>query len=367
MKYLHYYILVMLCGNIISCKSPTQPDQTPVNDPPVVTITGNYSTLSLGDTLRLTLHASDLTLTSGTVDFKDSTVVVLNKLKSVLDTTLIHIYKAIGSYDVTASLSDGDKVTTKDLDIVVSNYAPVVTLVVNKTSLNIGDTLKVTLHASDATLSNGTLDFKDGSIIPFSKLNRTFDTTIAHVYSQLGTYSVAASFSDGYSATNAFASVTIQHYYILSFSVGMVWRYSYSYWNGNKNGYSLNQNGIHEWKIISFTAANQDTTFTVRQTRSDSVYIAFDTSYVIKDTSQFTIVVSYSSIQFNTPLSAGSFSVPNHTYITSYPIILGYNFAGGNYGYMQFEDIVGLSKSYLDYSSQAFVTENFTLNDFIKL
>jgi hypothetical protein len=101
MKTIHdFALLLALCVSMISCKSPLESDQT--NDPPIVTVVGNDTTISIGDTLRLTIHASDATLTSGTIDFKDSSIVILNNLKSVLDTTLIHIFTSIGSYDITA-------------------------------------------------------------------------------------------------------------------------------------------------------------------------------------------------------------------------------------------------------------------------
>jgi hypothetical protein len=290
----------------------------------------NHSTLSNDDTLQLTLHVADPTLKSGTVDFNDSTVVTLKDLKPVLDTMLVHFFKSTGSFDITVSFTDGDSITTKHLIIAVSDPSPKVTLVPNKTTCIVGDTLKVTLHASDATLSNGSVDFKDGTVISFFNLNCVFDTTIVHVYSYFGTYSVTATFSDGYTSTSVSVPIATTGYdFALSFSVGMVWRFSYSF-SDHEPPFSIadHQSGIHEWRIISFIVVNQDTTFTVQQIKNDTRHYQgsidsrwVDTTYAINDTTQFRIVLSYSSIQFDWPIGSGirTDTIPNHTFVNRYP------------------------------------------------
>jgi hypothetical protein len=352
MRLLFYFLLILFCGNVISCKSPTQSD----NETPDVTITGIKTTLWVGDTLRLTLHASNSLLTSGYIDFKDSTIILFNNLKPVFDTTLIHIFTSVGSYNITTSFTNGSKTTSKQLNvIVISNPSPVVALIANKTTLNmdLNDTLKIILHASDSTLNNGSLDFKDGTIISFSNLNHTFDTTIMHVYAQLGTYSVTAIFSDGNTSTTSSVYITVQHYYELSLIIGMEWQFAYELTNAGGGGYD-HQTGIHTWKIISSSVVNQDTVFTVQVIKNDTLTSSGGSGFS-KDTSYFTIIYSYSAIQLtggsnrydfeggNTPFVGGPYTLPNHGFITNYPLIVG-DYPKNSWSqsqYFLFEDNIG--------------------------
>src|SRR5258705_123180 len=120
MKGTHYFALFAIsCICMISCNSLTEPEQT-INDPPDVTVSANNATIILGDTLSLTLHASDPTLKNNTIDFKDSNVITLSNLGTVFDTTLIHVFKSVGSFAVTAAFSDGKKSTTKQLLVTIT-------------------------------------------------------------------------------------------------------------------------------------------------------------------------------------------------------------------------------------------------------
>jgi hypothetical protein len=374
MKCFKCFLLIFLCGYILSCESPLQTDQTAVNKPPVVTIVGNVSTLEPLDTLRLILHASDSTLTNGTIDFKDGTVIPFNNLAPIFDSTLIHIFYSSGSYDVIVSFSDGNKITTKHFNVtVIPNSPPQVTLVTNKTTLNLGDTLIVTLHATDHTLSYGYLYFNDGTQVSVSHLNQVFDTTIIHVYSQCGDYLISAEFYDGLyyggSPYYAHVSVVVSHYYELSLSVGITWRFSYSY-DDYYYGPMIytHQRGKHEWRIISSDKINSDSTvFTVQQIRSDSAYIDYmNGTTFINDTSQFMIASSHNSIQFNAPLNGQPFIIPNHRYVSYYPIkILVKHYPEEEY--MLFEDITGPTKYYREnhpYKQDTY--ENLVLLEFIK-
>lgn len=347
MKYLISFIFLILFGIFISC---TSPNESAVNESPSVTITANNSVLSIGDTLKLTLYIEDHTLKSGTVDFKDSSVIVFNNLDSVLDTTLFHVFRTVGSHSILISFSDGNSSTIKHFDVTVSNDYPELTIIPNKTTISLGDTLKLKLYAFDFTLSNGSVDFGDGNLIMFSNLNHVVDTTIEHVYNSMGTYSVSATFSDGYISKSTSVNVEVSHFFAFSFAVGMKWRFLYDYsYTDAVVGEIKEQSGIHEWKIISCNATNMDTTFIVEQTRNDTMHFIhvgfFDTTYSVKDTFYLTIVVSVNTVQFS--WYNGIDIIPNYFYANSNlfthywytyddngPFYYYYSFQAGGYVFM---------------------------------
>jgi hypothetical protein len=363
------YAVLILFAIIISCKSPTQPGQIENQNSPSIIISYNSnSTLQVGDTLFLTLHVTDPKLKSGTIDFGDSSIIVVfSNLKPVLDTILIHMFMRMGPFNLTATFSDGDLITTKHLTIPVTyNPSPVITITPDKTTISLGDTLKLTLHATDITLSNGSINFNDGTIITFPHLYRSIDTTIMHVYSQLGTYSVSAAFSDGISTTSKSVSVSVQLYYTLSFKIGMSWRFSYNYHLEDAEvGVDTSKIGTHTWKIISSASTNHDTIFTIMQTTNDVVDIHnlpdIDTTYTTNDTSYFSISYSYSTVQWSWPtkyFGIETFSIPNHVFIVSYPVWIfntKYDYNGPlSYGY--------------DWRPMGYyyISETFSLIDFTK-
>ena len=249
------------------------------------------------------------------------------------------------------------------VDIQPDNTPPVVTFI----SYLSWDTLKITIHAADPTLSNGYLDFKDGTIITFSHLHLIIDTIITHVYSQTGQYFVTAMFSDGKNSTRDSASVIVKHYLALSFDIGMTWRFSYNYDNSdNVAGTDNSQKGTHIWKIISSEVNNSNTVFSVMHIINDVIRKtkvspnAFDSSYAFNDTSYFTITYSYSQVQWNWPTKMGvqTSSIPNHIFINSYPLSINNSI---------FDDNGPYSFSYwFGAGAWASVSENFTLIDFTK-
>jgi photosystem II stability/assembly factor-like uncharacterized protein len=87
--------------------------------------------------------------------------------------------------------------------------SPIVSIIPSKTELTSGDTLKISLQASDSTLANGSIDFSDGTIIQFNHLRNIFDTTIVHIYSQGGTYNIYVKFSDGNMTTSSLLTITV--------------------------------------------------------------------------------------------------------------------------------------------------------------
>src|ERR1041385_7583684 len=324
------FLFFIVCANLASCTLPDQVDQAVANDPPVVTLTVDRTTLQVGDTLRLALHVADPTLKSGMVDFKDGNVVGWENLNRVLDTTLLHCFKSVGSYDITGVFTDGNKKTTERLGVQVSHSSPTVTIVPNRTALSIGDTLKVSIHAADVTLSDGNVAFGDGTMITFSNLSRVVDTTVDHVYSYQGAYVVTATFSNGYNSRSASFSIAPSgHYFSLSLSVGMMWRFSYRFSSDvPPSAVSDSQGGTHVWWTISSVVLGQDTSFTVQQIRNDTRHLLFpsnnqyvDTTYNISDTLEFPILVSHGYIQFNWPLHYGmrTDTVPNHAFVPRYP------------------------------------------------
>jgi PKD domain-containing protein len=359
-----------------SCTSPIQIDHTINWDAPVVTMTVNHMSLSIGDTLQLTVHVADPTLKSGSIDFGDSTIVGWNDLGPVFDTTLLHVFRSVRSYELTASFSDGDRITTERLGIAVSPSSPKVTITPHKTTVRVGDTLEVTLHASDATLSNGTLDFGDGTVIAFPNLSHTFDTTIGHVYSYPGSYSVSATFSNGYTSRSAsFTIAATNHFFALSLSTGMVWHYSYDFsYDDPPSGHSDNLTGIHEWRTISEVVVDRDTIFAIQQIRNDTRHSSYpvngrwvDTTYVFTDTSQFTVTVSDSSIRFNLPLLSETRTdiIPNHTYLSNYPFTV---WDASYRGPAVYDDRAGLLRFSFEWSTIHSITtsEHLALIDYTK-
>jgi hypothetical protein len=450
MRYFKYFLLLTIFGLLLSCDSPNQV----VNESPLVTITCSDSTLALGDTLKINLHITNLSLANGTLDFKDGNIIVFNNLKSVFDTTLTHYYKNVGSYDITASFTNGDKTITKNINVVISKSVSQITLLTNTTELNVYDTLKVTLHVSNATLLHGSLDFHDGTIISFSKLNRVCDTVLVHkfttvgqryiaasftdgdttitagiliqisdkpfvhmkantsnlrlgdtlklslhvsdptlsdgsldfedgtviyfsklnhvldtmityVYSQPGEYYIKVTFNDGRNPYIGVYGVMVYRYYELSLAVGMQWRYKYHYhYDQVINGpVYIDKPGTRVWKIISFSS--QDSAFTVEQAACDTVY-GHDSTYTVNSSSQFTIVALYKTIQFNLPFGGSPYILPNHNSVDSYPIKVPPTVYNGN-SYLICTDIVGPTAYHYDSSTKYSNTlEELTLIDFIK-
>jgi hypothetical protein len=163
-------------------------------------------------------------------------------------------------------------------------------------------------------------------------------------------------------------------YFTFSFSIGTVWRFSYDY--SFVNGFYSNtthQTGIHEWKIVSSSVANQDTIYAAQQIRRDTVHfygmastgIAVDTTYTINDTSQFSISLSISELKMQWPVvtSTAIITIPNHVYINADSVYAYDEYLGRSYYKSQ---IGPVSYSY-SHSIHVFtITEYLYLNDFIK-
>ena len=298
-----YFILLLLCMVFFSCKSLTQPN----NESPTVSISANNSVISIGDTLKLTIRASDSVLKNGNVSFGDGTTITFSNLKSKLDTTIVHNFISKGNYNVTVSFSDEENTTTKELAVTVADRtAPSLSITANSKTITLGDTLKIRIRVTDTITFNGYLNFGDGTVFNFSNLKGTFDTTIAHLYTELrldsNPYIVTTEFGNSYKSISNSLSITTNIYFRLSFAVGTVWKFTYQKdFYSSANGSSGRTRGKHEWRIISSTETSSDTIFTVRETKADSVFLrgyglpefAMDTT-----SSTFKIVVSKNSISF---------------------------------------------------------------------
>ena len=159
------------------------------------------------------------------------------------------------------------------------NSPPEVSLIINKDTMNINDTLKVRIHASSEDLSSGNIEYGDGTIVYFSNLKKEFDTTMTHIYKtispDLDYFKVTVSIKGNNLFTVETKNVFItKHYYALSLSVGMVWKYSYryDYQEPPFQNYG-NTKGIHKWEIVSNKYSATDTTFTVKESIIDTIYI----------------------------------------------------------------------------------------------
>ena len=257
----------------------------------------------------------------------------------------------------------------------VNVNSPTLKLTVNNKNPELGDTLRITIHASDPTLSTGELNFWDGTLIKFINLSSEFDTTIYHLYTWAGKHTITATFGNGNSYTFSSVSINIKYYYYSSsFKVGTIWRFSYSFKDqepASPYGTDIVQNGIHEWKITSYTVDNrQDTIFTVLETKQDTVtnwqVYGLDSTGVLNDSTEFKIIVAPDSIRYNWPLYAGpkTISVPNHFYASSYPVLIS---TGQDYTVSKYNDNGPIY--YSDYHSGShgyLYDEEFRLLEFIK-
>ena len=114
---------------------------------------------------------------------------------------------------------------------------------------------------------------------------------------------------------------TPTYYFGPTFQIGTSWQFNYSMYDFDPAMCRWKQRtGTHRWTIASFSTLNEDTTFVVNLLRNESVHLwqsmcypdqaAYDSTYNIIDTVQFTIVVSNNTTVFNWPAIFG-----HHTYV----------------------------------------------------
>lgn len=333
------------------------------NPSPGVSWEFNRVDLECGDTLLVHLYAIDPSLSDGFIDFKDGTIIsftrsnyYFNSNIYVLDTTITHIYSQPGEYLVATSFTDGTSTTTKEIKFLI----PLINITLNNTNFILGDTIKVNLRSSSSTLVNGTLDFKDGTIIYFSNITQNFDTTISYVYSQPGEYLFTAVFSNGNITLNFSSNIKVGRYFELSFLVGMKWIYKYDYLHSQNFGGFTRIRGIHKWEVTS--ASNS--IFQIVEITEDTVnshYLYGDTTYIKSDTTIFNISETYDNIVFDIPYNEAPFTVPNHSLVYSYPVKI----SKGEDSFIWCEDVKGLTKYQHDRFFYYYrITINLTLVEF---
>lgn len=260
-------------------------------------------------------------------------------------------------YEIIVTFTDGINTTTQIFYVqITSNPTPIINLSKNKSELMLGDTLKVTLYASDDKPLFGVLDFGDETVIYFTKEQSIIDTTFAHVYTYPQYYNITARFDDGFTSASKQTSVLIvtNYYFSMSLSVGMVWRYWYNYYYRYEPESTLiNQSGIND--TLHFKG------------HKDGRIV--DTTYIINNTLQLEIVLSYSTVMFNIPLydRIQIHKVPNHVYIERYTIYVDNYGPGSDAGGASYNTNGLLSYYYYRTGSHGFAaSETMTLLEFIK-
>lgn len=196
-----------------------------------------------------------------------------------------------------------------------------ISLTTKRDTIGLGDTLHLTIHNNTKNYSSIILDLRRASIT-FN--NHFTDTTISFVYDWSSEYNISLSLVDGDSVIKKIERkiTVLPHYFSLHFSVGMIWKYSYKYYDSYPpTGTSISQNGIHTWEILSSEINNSDTIYAVRQIRDD-IKIDNGVSKTIKDTTMTKFTVSPTKIDINWQLYGGivTFSFSNNSVVYRLPI-----------------------------------------------
>ncbi len=314
-------LAVALAFGVLSC----QKEDTIVNPTKVtvdVKLAARQEYVERGDTAWISLHVSSPSPSTTFLDLGDSSSLQLRTgglrdgtFVLAFDTLLGHIYASNGSYRIAASVvSNGDTTATATIPVSISDLPPRIALTSDRTSYLPGETVRITLHAEDPTLTAGSVDFKDGTIVTFSRLYRKLDTTLAHVFQANGMYAVQASFTDGDLTAEAYAPLSvfpITRAFQCDLSVGMVWRYLYVQFDNDPSyGSTKRRRGYHEWRILAMTVSGPDTIYQAIDARRDSLHVEgrdpysmrwVDTTYLTEENLPFNITKSPTRIFFDWP------------------------------------------------------------------
>jgi hypothetical protein len=136
---------------------------------------------------------------TGTVNFGDGTGDQTLTLNSDKTFALDHAFTNAGSYDLVVTVADDHGgVCTRDLDIVVTNVAPVVSPLSGPTLAVPGEPLHYTGAFTDADLDTwtGAINFGDGSGDQPLTLNPDKTFAIDHVFTATGNYNVRVTVTD---------------------------------------------------------------------------------------------------------------------------------------------------------------------------
>lgn len=108
-------ILVVIITLIVSCKSPDLPSEAETNSN--VDIKINHKSFKLGDTLRLNIHINNSIYPNGMIDFKDGTKIYFYSMKPIVDTSISHIYKNTGNYNILVEFHKNEISENKEINI----------------------------------------------------------------------------------------------------------------------------------------------------------------------------------------------------------------------------------------------------------
>jgi hypothetical protein len=345
-KYLEIIFIIQALFFILSCNSVNSPNDqiiTPIDtaDNDNYSIIFNKNTLDINDTLKIKIHPAKKSLTNGTIDFGDGSIINFSNLIEGVDTIFIHSYLNFGTYNVIIKfdIENGSLEWKYKVDIIFnSDYS----IILNKETLDINDTLQIKIHLAKKSLTNGTIDFGDGSIINLMNLNEGLDTTFTHSYLNLGTFYVVIKFNIKNGILEQTYKVDIKHFFSLKFPIGMKWVYQYYLSDIN---YMLNQfnytKGIHTWEVVSYS--DELSEYTIRLSRIDTVYIGTHDSgntTINASDQNFTIRDLGDTLKYNMPVGYlfALRAIPNNQYLTKYPLTLELSWS-----YIVCEDKIGIS------------------------
>jgi hypothetical protein len=337
-------IFISILAFFISCESP--PDDhilipiTPPDTSSNFSITSEDSIIVLGDTLILHIHMNFPIYKEGMVDFKDGTFIYFNSLEPIIDTTITHIYKTNGSYNIKVEFYRN---RAEEYKYIYVDVLPCAIITFENNPLPFGDTLLIHINMKNPIYYKGTIDFHYGNIIDLDSPVPIMDTTISYLYPISGSHNISFKFFNAMQSENHELSVNILPYYFdLSLSVGSKWIFSYFFEESYPpQSYYIKQYGIHTWEIIAFEIVNGDTIYKVQQVRDDMIINKLGGNPTpIIDTLQVDFFFYQHSINFSWQLfySIYTAEIPNRTFIEKYPIIIEPN--GGGW-FAAFNDVSG--------------------------
>jgi PKD repeat protein len=168
------------------------------NNSPTLNLASNVSSGSVPLTVNFDATGTDVdgqTLTY-TWDFKDGNT------STSEDPT--HIFTSVGSYLVSASVSDGETTVSKTISITVSNTNPVVVAGASATSITPSTEIDFTAGLSDPDVGQShsfAWDFDNG--------DNSTDQNPAYTFDSPGTYDVSVTVNDGYATSSDEITITV--------------------------------------------------------------------------------------------------------------------------------------------------------------
>ena len=203
------------------------------------------------------------------------------------------------------------------------NINPSITLTADDSTIIVGNILSIHIHIENDVYYKGVIKFGDTHSIYLNSYVPIIDTSISYLYERSGTYNIVVEFHNDERTINKNVEIHVLRYlFDLTLSLDTYWKFDY---NCGQTSYTdeWHQYGIHTWQVVSFSIENTDTIYSVRQIRDDlENHNGIITA--VEDTSFFDIVFSGYSVRINWPLyySIPAVQIVNHSYVSSYPIII---------------------------------------------